>query len=255
MAAAKASNRDQRETVFIKIINDLMWMAARYSHGRQTYAPGMVREAVDWMRKMVPGWEPKKDETIKPPEPDELGGMALKGDYLHDIFNPEEVDLEIEFLSESNKIEGVYDQDSLGQAAVAWGYLKSFQTLTVSAILRTHKLLMLKQPLQPDEKGYFRRVPVWVGGYSAVPWEEIEGAIKQWVVNANDVLTNGKNESKIFLERVIKEQHVAYEKIHPFVDGNGRTGRMFLNWTRLQAGLPILVIKDSEKQKYYSWFK
>ena len=51
-----------------------------------------------------------------------------------------------------------------------------------------------------------------------------------------------------------KASHIAYERIHPFIDGNGRTGRMFMNWQRLKAGLPILVIKEKEKQEYYKWF-
>jgi Fic family protein len=52
-----------------------------------------------------------------------------------------------------------------------------------------------------------------------------------------------------------KDHHIRYEHIHPFVDGNGRTGRMFMNWERLKAGLPLLVIKESKKYDYYDWFK
>lgn len=86
-AAAKASNREQREIIFIQIINNILWMAARYAHGRNTYAPGAVRNTVERMREMVPGWEPKKDVTIKPPDGD-LMAFQFKEDYLHDIFNP-----------------------------------------------------------------------------------------------------------------------------------------------------------------------
>jgi len=48
--------------------------------------------------------------------------------------------------------------------------------------------------------------------------------------------------------------HINFEKIHPFIDGNGRIGRMLLNWQRVKLGLPVLVIKESEKQEYYKWF-
>ena len=51
--------------------------------------------------------------------------------------------------------------------------------------------------------------------------------------------------------------HVKYEKIHPFADGNGRTGRMFMNWTRLKRNNePLLIIHEGEEQReYYGWFK
>ena len=162
----------------------------------------------------------------------------------------------IEFLSESNAIEGVHDPDSLQQALHAWKFLIESDRLTVGTILKVHKILMLHSCLKPNEKGYFREVPVWVGGREGMEWSKIREAIDHWVMNANDLINNGKKQNPIFLEDVIKKQHVEYEKIHPFVDGNGRTGRMFMNWTRMKLGLPILIIhRGQEQQEYYKWFK
>jgi len=66
-----------------KIIEDLMWLAARYSHGRHTYAPGIVRNAVKEMTRMYPEWKVKPDSVIEPPKKDYIG---LRSDYLDDIF-------------------------------------------------------------------------------------------------------------------------------------------------------------------------
>jgi fido (protein-threonine AMPylation protein) len=52
-----------------------------------------------------------------------------------------------------------------------------------------------------------------------------------------------------------RDAHVRFEHIHPFVDGNGRLGRMLMNWQRKQEGLDILVIEDAKKHEYYEWFK
>lgn len=152
---------------------------------------------------------------------------------------------EIEFLQHSNYIEGVTDSESLDQAVFAWNYLKVQKDLNVTNIKKTHKILMLKQPLKPNEKGYFRTIPVWISGKTGAAVSGVPADMIAWAASANM--------SKE--EMAIKEDHITYEKIHPFVDGNGRTGRMFMNWQRLKNGLPILVIREEERQDYYNWFK
>jgi Fic family protein len=155
---------------------------------------------------------------------------------------------EIEFLVESNLIENVSDEDSLAQAKLAWIHLKKQPELTPSVILKTHKILMLHQKLLPSEKGYFRRVPVWIGGREIKDWHQVPTAVAEWCKEVNiDILG---------MRRLWRQRHVEYEKIHPFIDGNGRTGRMFMNWQRLRTGLPLLIIYTGvEQQEYYEWFK
>ena len=159
-----------------------------------------------------------------------------------------------EFLQESNNIENVWDTHSLTLAKKAWGYLISQNELTVYVINKTHGILM-KGKLPEHEAGHFRRCPVWIGGKEALNCLLVPDATKHWCFNVNDLLINAKNEPEVFLERMIKEHHVRYEGIHPHVDGNGRIGRMLLNWQRVKHNLPILVIKEKDKQKYYRWFK
>jgi Fic family protein len=45
--------------------------------------------------------------------------------------------------------------------------------------------------------------------------------------------------------------HDEFESAHPFVDGNGRTGRLLLNVLRLRAGLPWATVLESRKHDYY----
>lgn len=153
-----------------------------------------------------------------------------------------------EFLRESNAIEGVYDDVSLKQAKEAWKYLIKQKVLTPDVVLKTHKILMLHQNLQPDEKGYFRRCQVWVGRHQGVRWEKLELEIEDWCEVANMDKTE-------CTEKEVIDSHIRYEAIHPFVDGNGRTGRLFLNWQRAKAGLPILVIREAERRTYYTLFQ
>lgn len=158
------------------------------------------------------------------------------------------------FLQESNAIEGVHDPDSLEQARHAWKYLIEQPKLDGGVILKLHKILMLHQPLRPNERGYWRRIQVGVykGGQlirEAPEWHLVPELIKSWLEDVKTTLRvpgeNGRN---------INIDHVEYEKIHPFVDGNGRTGRMLLNWERLKVDLPLLIIHSENKQDYYKWF-
>lgn len=154
------------------------------------------------------------------------------------------------FLSESNAIEGVFDPDSLHQAVLAWEFLVEQKKLTPAVVLETHRILMLNQNLRQEEKGYYRREAVWIGGREGMPWYVLPELVENWCKDANITLLMGtKGEDEV------KQDHIRYEKIHPFIDGNGRTGRLFMNWQRQRMGLPILILWNSEKyDNYYPWF-
>jgi len=143
------------------------------------------------------------------------------------------------FLKESNAIEGVYDQESLDQAQKAWYYLIEHDKLTPLVIQRTHAILMILQPIEDKYKGHYRDVGVRIGARYGMNWHNIPKAIEEWCL-----ISNMPDADAIRL-------HVAYEEIHPFVDGNGRTGRLFMNWTRCVNDLPIITFRASEKHEHY----
>jgi Fic family protein len=127
--------------------------------------------------------------------------------------------------------------------------------ITPHVVLRVHEILMRNQKLEDRFKGNFRDCAVYIGNSECVNYAQIPYAIKDWCnqmnINATTVFI-----PKYIIEETSKELHVLYEKIHPFVDGNGRTGRIFMNWWRIKNGLPILVIhKGKEQHEYYKWFK
>lgn len=162
--------------------------------------------------------------------------------------------VEDEFLKESNAIENVRDDQSFRDAQQAWKYLKRQKILTRDVVSTTHKILMVHQNLDEKYKGEFRDCAVFIGGRRAMNWMQIPARLREWMAAMNMSMQNEKNKSP--LERRARGLHVEYEKIHPFIDGNGRTGRMFMNWHRLYIGLPILVIHEGKEQMdYYKWFQ
>jgi Fic family protein len=163
---------------------------------------------------------------------------------------------ELDFLRESNNIEEEWDDKSLQDAILAWEHVRSKQKLTRKLILEVHALLMRsRDTLENTQKGVFRDGPVWVGLREGKPWYVVPELIENWLSSVNaDAHLNGMLR-QVGSEDKAKELHVQYEHIHPFFDGNGRTGRIFYNWHRMRIGLPVQIIHyGKEQQEYYTWF-
>lgn len=102
-----------------------------------------------------------------------------------------------------------------------------------------------------DEKiaGRFRRPGeyVRVGTHVAPAPEQVGRLVDEIVTEYNSDL------SAYFLDKIAKF-HLDFENIHPFNDGNGRIGRILICYQLLRLGFPMIIIRDREKQDYYSAF-
>ena len=89
---------------------------------------------------------------------------------------------------------------------------------------------------------------VRVGTHIAPAPEHVERMIDNILVEYSSDL------GSYFLDKIARF-HLDFETIHPFCDGNGRMGRTLINFQLLQFGLPRLIIRNSEKERYYRAFR
>ncbi|MBN2659582.1 MAG: Fic family protein [Spirochaetales bacterium] len=120
--------------------------------------------------------------------------------------------------------------------------------LTPELILFFHKILL--SHIRDDIAGRFRQGNefVRVGSYIApAPWE-IEKQV-------TDMITGYMAEPTLSIIKRIAAFHLEFEHIHPFIDGNGRIGRVLNNFLLIKEGYVPINIKFIDRDQYYDAFR
>jgi Fic family protein len=153
-----------------------------------------------------------------------------------------------ELIRQSNLIEGIVGVPEIDQSEVAWWYLYDHNMpLTHGTIHKVQKIITLHQDdLRPDQRGYYRDLshitPIIKDPdsgivYSTPAWPLVQGMMDNWLLD--------------YEELGPWEAHRRFERIHPFVDGNGRTGRMLMWWQELKAGGTPTMINARDRKLYF----
>jgi Fic family protein len=95
--------------------------------------------------------------------------------------------------------------------------------------------------------GSYRRHDInpFAGGMTPPPWPDVPPLVTDWLRLANQSPTTA---SHYVLH--LAELHASFERIHPFRDGNGRTGRLVLNLMLVRGGYPPAIIYKRDRLKY-----
>lgn len=122
------------------------------------------------------------------------------------------------------------------------------QELTLDVILSLHKMLIAN--IRDDIAGRFRsgNEYVRVGSHIAPAPQEILDRLEKMLSEYNAA----SHES--IVKRIAK-LHLAFEYTHPFIDGNGRIGRVLNNYLLIREGFVPINIKFIDRKKYYEAFK
>lgn len=119
---------------------------------------------------------------------------------------------------------------------------------TMDILLETHSVLMNRLH---HERGKFKTEVNYIKGteFETTKPSETPLAMKQWVDNINYRMDLVNKEEEII--QLACESHVEFERIHPFADGNGRTGRLMMNHILLKNDIAPFIIEKEEKESIY----
>jgi len=155
-----------------------------------------------------------------------------------------------DYIKASNEIEGIYSEKEDAQSLAAWAYLEKIgATFTLGDVVTVQKLITINQEdLSPIEKGNFRGmggndVNVTVGGRLAPDYSYVPDLMTKWIADLPEMTP--------------LTAHIRFEAIHPFRDGNGRTGRMIYWYICKHRGVkPYRYNADNEssREAYYRLF-
>lgn len=174
----------------------------------------------------------------------------------------------------SNKIEGstltseqtasLFDTGTLYSNGEVVYRSKDIEEMTGHFMMFNHMLKTMDEKLSPKlikEYHFYLKTGVFEDMANGYPVGEYKNRLNQ-VSDINTVLPKDVPDAieKLFAKykdsamtiKDIAAFHAEYEKIHPFQDGNGRTGRMIIFRQCLDNGIIPIIIKDEYKMKYYN---
>ena len=233
-----------------------------YKEGRSWKIPSDAVKPTDGRYKNTESIIPiieKKLEVLKEMRPLTEGELErLNEEFL------------VEYIYNSNAIEGntltmretdmvlrglTIDQKSLKEHLEVIGHKEAFDyvrqlvcentEISEKVIKDIHYLVLADKK---EDRGIYRRIPVRIMGAAHEP-------VQPYLIipKMEELLAEYKNSKEDIVTKLARF-HIEFEGIHPFIDGNGRTGRLLINLELMKAGYPPIDIKFTDRLKYYEAF-
>jgi Fic family protein len=133
-------------------------------------------------------------------------------------------------------------REASSHSKVFLNMLENKEKISNEVLLRWHKEIFGET--KPDIGGEYREHLVRVGPYLAPDWQEVKKMMNELI----DFI--GEN-PKMNPVELAGRAHYKFEKIHPFGDGNGRIGRLLMNYVLWHSGYPMLIIEYKKRKSYY----
>ncbi|MBU1164558.1 Fic family protein [Patescibacteria group bacterium] len=210
-----------------------------------------IKGKIDLLKKEYDSLKKNKESLLDIVFESELPESVYNSNAIENstltVLETEKILLDME-VSRNVSVREVFEARNLARVFEHIKEKISTQNIDMNLILLLHNMLISNI----DEKiaGRFRKQNehVRVGTYIAPAPKHIEAMID------NMLLEYSSRHTQYFLEKIAKF-HLEFEHIHPFCDGNGRIGRVLINYQLIQLGFPPIIIRDKEKVVYYNSFK
>ncbi|MDL2225990.1 Fic family protein [Eubacteriales bacterium OttesenSCG-928-M02] len=120
--------------------------------------------------------------------------------------------------------------------------------LSEDLIKKVHAFVLMGEP---EDAGQYRTVSVRIGNADVIlpSADAVPGRMARLIEQYHTASEDYP------VVRTIAWMHLEFESIHPFVDGNGRTGRLILNYELMRMGYPPIDIKRTDAARYYDCFR
>lgn len=142
----------------------------------------------------------------------------------------------------------VFEAKNLAQIVKHLHSLKQLQPLDLKTMLKLHQVLLTS--IDDYIAGRLRKANEYVaiGGHIAPAPQHLNIMLEQLLANYHNDLDSH------FVEKIALF-HLEFETIHPFNDGNGRIGRILINYQLNRLQLPNIIIRNRGKEHYYQAFR
>ena len=159
-------------------------------------------------------------------------------------------------LAEYLEVRGYADAaQSVYQQGLAPGDWTTGEPISITEVRHVHRLAMSKVwevtphpgATEREIPGSFREhnVQPFPGGMQPPDWPDVQALMSDWVGKTSTLAT-----AKRPLPEALAALHAEFERIHPFLDGNGRTGRLVTNLLLIRLGYPPVIIRKGERARY-----
>jgi fido (protein-threonine AMPylation protein) len=197
-----------------------------------------------------------------------LGGLPraveadeiLRAIWLDDVHNSTAIEgntmtrAQVEDLVEGRKASArlveALEVEAYARAA-DWVYRESieYEGVPLAVVSEIHRRVVelpwaVEPPATRERPGDWRKGGVAVGGVKVSPPPAVPADLADWSRSSASLKAGRHPVAHVAMH------HAWFERIHPFVDGNGRVGRLVLNFMLIQHGYPPAVILAAQRQRY-----